>query len=207
VSRHAQLRRELRKGHITELGSRLAEQPAELRDRDAFTLMHIQVFLDPLAERQRRRTATGQEPGQPVLKRPLRLRPAAEPAHLPSRRTAASNAIPVGPQRLPVCAGRLQLEHLTLLDQRGTSSIDNEIEESHPRRDDDHPSQREGLIRQRTARTRYGARSGLAIRKESVESGERERLTRTRLRTRPVTARAFGRLIGWSTCARQRTST
>jgi hypothetical protein len=39
-----------------------------------------------------------------------------------------------------VRAGRLQLEHLTLLDHRVTSSIDNEIEESHPSRDDDHPS-------------------------------------------------------------------
>jgi hypothetical protein len=40
-------------------------------------------------------------------------------------------------------APRLQLEHLTLLDHRVTSSIYNEIEESHPRRDDDHPSRAE----------------------------------------------------------------
>lgn len=59
--------------------SRLPEQPAELRHRDPFTLMRIQVLLDPLTERQGRGTA-GQEPAQPVLKRPLRLSPAPEPA-------------------------------------------------------------------------------------------------------------------------------
>jgi hypothetical protein len=42
----------------------------------------------------------------------------------------ARDAIPIGPQRLPVRARRLQLEHLTLLDHRRTSPIDNEI--SHP---------------------------------------------------------------------------
>src|SRR5439155_26564524 len=81
-----------------------------------FTLMRLQVLLDPLAERQRRRTTAGHQPGQLVLKRPLRLSPAAEPAHLHSRRTATRNAIPVGPQRLPIRALRLQLEYLTLLD-------------------------------------------------------------------------------------------
>src|SRR5215216_3747736 len=45
---------------------------------------------------------------------------------------------------LPIRAPRLQLEHLTLLDHRVTSSIDNGIEESHPSRDD-HPPQREGV--------------------------------------------------------------
>src|SRR5437763_110852 len=82
----------------------------------------------------------GHEPGQLVLKCPLRLRPAAEPTHLQPRRTAACDAIPVGPQRLPIHALRLQLEHLTLLDHLGTSSIDNEIEESHLRRDHDDPA-------------------------------------------------------------------
>src|SRR5207237_9677969 len=84
-------------------------------------------------------TAAGQEPGQPALAPPLRLSPGAEPAHLESRRTTARDAMPVGPQRLPIRAPRLQLEHLTLLDHLGTSSIDNQIEESHPRRDDDRP--------------------------------------------------------------------
>jgi hypothetical protein len=139
------LRRELCKTHFTQLGGRLPEQPAELRDRDAFTLMRVQVLLDPLAERHRRRTTAGQEPGQLVLKRPLRLSPGAEAAHLQSRRAAACDAIPVGPQRLPIRAPRLQLEHLTLLDHLGTSSIDNEIEESHLRPDDDHLSDREGV--------------------------------------------------------------
>jgi hypothetical protein len=133
------LRRELGKAHITQAGGRLPEQPAQLRHRDPFTRVRIQVLLDPLAERQRRRTAARPEPAELVVKRPLRLRPAAEPAHLQRRRTAASNPIPVSPQRLTVRARRLQLEHLTLLDHLGTSSIDNEIEESHRRRDDDHP--------------------------------------------------------------------
>src|SRR5215213_2163141 len=109
--------------------------------------MRIQVLLYPLAERQRRRTGAGQEPGEFVLKCPLRLSPAAEAANLPSGRTAAGDAIAVGPQWLPIRARRLQLEHLALLDHLGTSSIDNEIEESHPRRDDDHPSQQEGVNR------------------------------------------------------------
>jgi hypothetical protein len=46
-----------------------------------------------------------------------------------------------------VASTRLQLEHLTLLDHLGTSSIDNEIEESHPRRDDDHLAHQEVVIR------------------------------------------------------------
>ena len=150
------LRRELAKAHFAQLGRGLPEQPAELRDRDAFTLMCIQVLLDPLAERQRRRTAAGHKPRQLVLKRPQRLSPSAEPAHLQSRRTAACDAIPVGPQRLPIRALRLQLEHLTLLDHFGTSSIDNEIEESHPRRDDDHLSD-EGSAACRTPQRTAGA--------------------------------------------------
>jgi hypothetical protein len=48
--------------------------------------MRVQVLLDPLAERQRHRTAAGQEPAQLVLKRPLCLSLAAEPAHLQPRR-------------------------------------------------------------------------------------------------------------------------
>ena len=107
--------------------------------------MRLQVLLDPLAQRHRRRSAAGHESGQLVLKRPLRLSLAAEPAHLHSRRTAARDAIPIGPQRLPIRALRLQLEHLTLLSHLGTSSIDNEIEESHRRRDDDHLAQTAGV--------------------------------------------------------------
>jgi hypothetical protein len=79
------------------------------------------------------------------LKRSLRLSRAAEPTHLQPRRATACNAIPVSPQRFPIRARRLQLEHLTLLDHLGTSSIDNEIEESHSRRDDDHPARTEGV--------------------------------------------------------------
>jgi hypothetical protein len=139
------LRRELNKTHSTQLGGRLPEQPAQRRHRDPFTLMRLQVLLDPLAERHPRRTAAGHEPGQLVLKRPLRLSPAAEPAHLHSRRTTARDAIPVSPQRLPIRAPRLQLEHLTLLDHLETSSIDDQIEESHPCSDHDHPARAEGV--------------------------------------------------------------
>ena len=53
---------------ITQARGRLPEQPTELRDRHPFTLMRVQVLLDPLAERQRRRTAIGKEPRQLVLK-------------------------------------------------------------------------------------------------------------------------------------------
>jgi hypothetical protein len=100
----------------------------------------------------------GQEPGQLVLKRPLRLSPGAEPAYLQPRRTAACDAIPVGPQRLPIRAPRLQLEHLTLLDHLGTPSIDNQIEESHLRRDDDHHSHTEGITLLANPRRRTDAR-------------------------------------------------
>jgi hypothetical protein len=110
------VRRELSETHLAKRGGRLPEQPAKLRDRDAFTLVRAQVLLDPLGERQRLGTATGHEPSQLVLKRPLRLGLSAEPAHLPSRRTTTCDPIPVRPQRLTVHARRLQLEHLALLD-------------------------------------------------------------------------------------------
>jgi hypothetical protein len=132
---------ELSEAHLTERGGRLAEQPAELCDRDALTLVRVQVLLYPLAERHRHRAAAGQEPGKLVLKRPLRVSFGAEPAHLHSRRTAPCDPIPVRPQRLTVPASRLQLEHLTLLNHHVTSWIDYEIQESQPHRDDDHPSQ------------------------------------------------------------------
>ena len=77
--------------------------------------MRLQVFGDPLTQRQRRRAATWHEPGKLVLQRPLRLSSAAEPAHLQPRRPATGNAIPKRPQRLPGRRVRLQLEHLTLL--------------------------------------------------------------------------------------------
>ena len=53
------LRRELGETHSTQLGGCLPEQPAELRDRDPFTGVRVQVLVDPLAERQRLRTAPG----------------------------------------------------------------------------------------------------------------------------------------------------
>jgi transposase-like protein len=67
------------------------------------------------------------------------------PIHRKTRRLrAARDAIRVGPQWLPIRGSRLQLEHLTLLDHPGTSSIDNEIEESHLRNDDDYPCRGRG---------------------------------------------------------------
>src|SRR5829696_1327787 len=138
--------RELNKAHLTQRGGRLPEQPAELRHRDALSRMRAQVLLDPLVERQRRRTAAGQEPGKPALKCPPRLSPGAEPAYLQSRRTAPGDPIAVRPQRLTVPASRLQLEHLALLNHHVTSWIDCEIQESQPRRDDDHPSSERWLF-------------------------------------------------------------
>jgi hypothetical protein len=46
---------------VRVVGGRLPEQPTELRDRDAFTVMRVHVLLDPLAERQRRRMAIGKK--------------------------------------------------------------------------------------------------------------------------------------------------
>jgi len=54
-------RRELGKAQTTKLGGRLPEQPTQLCDRDALTTMRVQVLVDPLAERQRRRTAALRE--------------------------------------------------------------------------------------------------------------------------------------------------
>jgi hypothetical protein len=50
---------QLGKRHVTQLDGCLPEQPAELRDRDAFTLMRVQVLRDPLAEHQSARTVPG----------------------------------------------------------------------------------------------------------------------------------------------------
>jgi hypothetical protein len=107
--------------------------------------MRVEVLLDPLPKRQLRRAAIGHQPSQLVLKRPLRLGLAAEPAHLQPRRIATRNAISVCPQRFAIRACRLQLEHLTLLDHLGTSSIDNQIEESHPSRNGDHLARTEAV--------------------------------------------------------------
>jgi transcriptional regulator with XRE-family HTH domain len=60
-------------------------------------------------EHQGARTAGGEKPGELVLQRPLRLGPAAEPAHLEPRRTAACDAISVGPKGLPVRTPGLSL--------------------------------------------------------------------------------------------------
>jgi hypothetical protein len=150
------LRRELREAHLTERGGRLPEQPAELRDRDAFTLVPVQVLLDPLAEHQRVRAAAGQEPGKLVLKRPLRVSLGREPSHLSSLRAATCDPVPVRPQRLAVRALRLQLEHLALLNHHVNlldRLRDPEITASAAHaRDLDHPSHTEVDFRAQRSR-------------------------------------------------------
>jgi hypothetical protein len=101
--------------------------------------VQLQVLLDKLGERGRA-TAARTDPIERLPESLLCFRASREPAHLRPTRTSSFEPIPVRPQRLPIRALRLELEHLTLLDHLGTSSIDNEIEESHPCRDDDHLS-------------------------------------------------------------------
>lgn len=79
------LRRELGKAHLTRPAVAF---PSSQRSFATVTSFRLQVLLDPLAERQIRRTAIGQDPAQLDLERPLRLSLAAEPAHLQPRRTA-----------------------------------------------------------------------------------------------------------------------
>jgi hypothetical protein len=59
------LRRELSKTHSAQFGRRLPEQPPELRDRDALTIMRVQVLLDPLPD------LFGVAPYRPRIKAPL----------------------------------------------------------------------------------------------------------------------------------------
>ena len=58
----------------------------------------------------------------------------AEPAALHPSRAAPTDPIPVPPNRSPARSLRLHRKNLTLLCHDGTSPIDNEIEESQPRR-------------------------------------------------------------------------
>jgi len=69
--------------------------------------MHLEVLIDQLSERDRRRSPARPEPLKNLLKR-LQC---------------------VG--RLAIRRLRLQLEHLALLDHLGTSSVDTWTEESH----------------------------------------------------------------------------
>lgn len=109
-------RREIRKPLLPEHARRLAEQPAELRDRHRLCLMQLEILLDELGERDRGRTATGAEALQSLVKRQLRLSPCREPTDLWPRGAAALETKPIRPQRLAVRVSALQLEHLTLLD-------------------------------------------------------------------------------------------
>ena len=102
--------------------------------------MHLEVLIDELRERDRRRAPAGPEPPEHLLERLQRISTSSEPTDLRPRRAATLQPVPVRPRRLPATTLRFQLDHLALLDHLGTSSIDNELEELHPRRDDDHLS-------------------------------------------------------------------
>jgi hypothetical protein len=106
-------RRERRQGHLTQGCGRLPEQPAQLRDRHRFGLAQLQVLLDEPGERGRATAART----DPIERLPERLpepllcfRVSHEPAHLRPSRTSSFEPIPVGPQRLPSRALRLELE-------------------------------------------------------------------------------------------------
>jgi hypothetical protein len=94
--------------------------------------MHLEVLIDEFSERDRPRAPARSEPLKHLLKRLQCLSTAREPAHLRPHRATPFKPIPIRPQRLAIRRLRLQLEHLTLLDHLGTSSIDNRTEESHP---------------------------------------------------------------------------
>src|SRR6266536_5725105 len=96
--------------------------------------MHLEVLVHQFSERDCRRSPARAEALEHFLKRLQCVSTARETAHLRPRRSTPFKPIPVRPQRLAVRRLGLQLEHLTLLNHRGTSSIDNRTEESHPNR-------------------------------------------------------------------------
>jgi hypothetical protein len=106
--------------------------------------VHLQVLVDQLAERYRRRPPSGSKPCKHLLESLQRVSASREPADLRSRRPASLEPVAVRPQRLPVDALRLQLEHLALLPHHEPSSIDRRIEESQRTTSGgrDHPSHR-----------------------------------------------------------------
>ena len=95
-------RRQIRQPLLAELRGRFAEQPAQLRDRHRRRLMHLQVLVHELGERDRRPPASRPEPVEHLPQRLLRLRPRREPADLRPLRAATLNPVPVRPQRLTV---------------------------------------------------------------------------------------------------------
>jgi hypothetical protein len=106
---------ELRQPNLAEHGRGFPKQPAQLRDRDRLSLVHLQVFLNEFAERHRRASPGGTQPLDNLLKRLLCLSATGKPTHLRPRRAATLQPISVRPKGLAVRALRLQLEHLTLL--------------------------------------------------------------------------------------------
>ena len=170
--------------------------------------MRVQVLLDPLRERQHHPRRPGRSRAN------LFWSALCASALLPTRPPAASpnhgrDAIAVGPQRLTVRARRLQLEDLTLLDHLGTSSIDNETEESHPDNDHHHPlTQRcSGIATIRTDAPRIAGRSSRADLANEIEDVHRPGVSHRRAVTVPhrllhaVTSRKNGRTASAS-CVR-----
>ncbi len=115
--------------------------------------MHLQVLVDQLARRHRRGTTARPESCEHLLKSLQRLSATREPAHLQPRRAASLQPVAVRPQRLPIRAPRLQLEHLPLLDhlEPPRSTTDRGVSS---REAGDHPSQWEGVRRRSSARAR-----------------------------------------------------
>jgi len=91
------LRRELRESLLAEHAGGLPEQPAQLRDRHRRGLVHFQVFVDELSQRDRRPTATRTEAIENLAKCFLRLRSTREAADLRPLRAAAFQPVPVRP--------------------------------------------------------------------------------------------------------------
>jgi hypothetical protein len=108
--------RQIRDALAAEHRGRLAEQPAQLRDRHRRCLVHLQVLVDELAEGHCRPSPAWGDPIKSFAKCLLRLFPAREATDLWPCRAASFESVPVCPQRLAVGVFRLQLEHMALLD-------------------------------------------------------------------------------------------
>jgi hypothetical protein len=81
--------------------------------------MDPQVLLHQLRQRY---LASGAKPCKVPLERPLGFLARGEPAHLRPLRAAPVDAVPIRPPRLPVAPATTQLQNLTVLCHRGTSS-------------------------------------------------------------------------------------
>src|SRR5881409_141369 len=87
--------------------------------------MHLQVLVRELGERDRPPSTARAKPVEHLTQRFLGLCTCREPTHLWPFGAATFEPVPVRPQRLPVRALRLQLEHLPLLDHHKPPRSDN----------------------------------------------------------------------------------